>query len=90
MMIYTVISPYFDTGLFGSYTSLKHARKAFEESLKEADDILSYEDCENYSYSFTTTNGSTFGAEIVTDELDFEFNHGIIADEQSVIIFILC
>jgi len=81
MMIYTVVSSYFDIGLFGSYTSLKRARRAFEEALNEADDILSFEDCGNYNYSFTTIDGCTFGAEIVIDELDSEFNHGLITDE---------
>jgi hypothetical protein len=81
MTIYTIVSFYFENGLFGSYTSIKRARAAFEDMLNQADDILSFEDCGNYSYSFMTTDGSTFGAEIVADELDFEFNHGLITDE---------
>lgn len=77
MIIYTIVSNYFENGLFGSYTSIKRARKALESTLKEADDIASIEDVGNYCYSFTNNIGEKFYAEIVTDELDFEFNHGI-------------
>lgn len=81
MTIYTIVSNYFENGLFGSYTSLKRARKAFETMLNEADDIFMWEDSGNYHYIFSTIRGEEFGAEILVDELDFEFNHGVITDE---------
>ena len=81
MTIYTIVSNYFENGLFGSYTSLKRARKALETLLEEANDIQYYTDSGNYYYLFKTYHGEEFGAEIVVDELDFEFNHEIITDE---------
>lgn len=81
MTIYTIVSNYFENGLFGSYTSLKKARKALETMLNEADDIFMWEDSGDYHYIFSTIHGEEFGAEILVDELDFEFNHGVITDE---------
>lgn len=81
MTIYTIVSNYFENGLFGSYTSLKRARKALETLLEKANDIQYYTDSGDYCYLFKNYRGEEFGAEIVTDELDFEFNHGVITDE---------
>lgn len=81
MTIYTVISNYFGDGLFGSYTSFLRARKAIEYYLKEAGDIVSFEDIGNYTYQFTTDKGETFSAIILGDTLDCEFERGEIKED---------
>lgn len=82
MTIYTVISNYYGGGLFGSYTSILRARKAFEFYLKESEDIVSIVDNNDYIYQFTTRTGETFSAEIVSDTLDWEFEEGVIKEDE--------
>lgn len=82
MTIYTVLSNYFDDGLFGSYTSILRARKAIEYYLTEAGDIVSFEDIGNYVYQFTTHKGETFSATIREDTLDWEFVEGEIGEDE--------
>lgn len=81
MNIFVVTSNYFDNGFFGSYSTVKRARIAFENFLAMDDDIVSFEDTDNYSYQFTTKNGATFGAEIFWDYLDAEFEEGIVKED---------
>lgn len=81
MTIYTVLSNYFDDGLFGSYTSIMRARKAIEYYLKEAGDIVSFEDIGNYTYQFITDKDETFSATILSDVLDWEFEKGEIKED---------
>lgn len=76
MIIYIVYSNYFFTNVFGTYSSLKRARIAFENFLANDEDIVAFEDFGDYSYQFTTKNGATFGAEISFDTLDIEFIEG--------------
>lgn len=80
MNIYVVFSNYFSTGVFGIYSSVKRARIAFEDFLATYEDIIAFEDTDNYSYQFTTKNGATFSAEIGCDFLDAEFESGIVHD----------
>jgi hypothetical protein len=82
MTIYTVISNYYGKGVFGSYTSILRARKAWELYLMESEDIVSIESNDNYTYQFTTRAGETFSAEIVSDTLDWEFVEGIIKEDE--------
>ena len=81
MTIYTVLSNYYNRSLFGSYTSIRRARKALEFYLSESDDIVSITDNNDYSYQFTTRAGETFSAEIVSDILDWEFEKGEIEED---------
>ena len=82
MTIYTVISNYYGKGLFGSYTSVLRARKALEFYLSESDDIVSITDNNDYTYQFTTRAGETFSAEIISDELDWEFENDVIKEDE--------
>ncbi len=75
MTIYTAVTT-FDNGLFGSYTSILRARKAIEYYLKEAEDIISFEDIGNYTYQFTTDKGEVYSITILTDTLDWEYDVG--------------
>lgn len=81
MAIYVVFSNYFHSGVFGTYSSVKRARIAFEHFLAEDDNIVAFEDVGGYSYQFTTKNDETFGAEIGFDVLDAEFVEGICKED---------
>lgn len=81
MAIYIVFSNYFNSGVFGTYSSVKRARIAFENFLAIDEDIVSFEDLGDYSYQFTTKNGATFGAEIDFDVLDAEFVEGVYKED---------
>lgn len=81
MTIYTVVSNYYGKGVFGSYTSILRARKAWELYLTESEDIVSIENNDDYTYQFKTRAGETFSAEIVFDTLDWEFIEGIIKED---------
>ena len=81
MTIYVVFSNYFDSGVFGTYSSVKRARIAFEDFLANDENIVAFEDLGGYSYQFTTENGETFGAEICHDVLDYEFVEGICKED---------
>ena len=81
MAIYVVFSNYFHSGVFGTYSSVKRARIAFEDFLANDENIVAYEDLSGYSYQFTTKIGETFGAEIDFDVLDAEFVEGICKED---------
>ena len=81
MAIYVVFSNYFNSGVFGTYSSVKWARIAFEHFLAEDEDIVAFEDLGNYSYQFTNAIGETFNAEIDFDVLDAEFVEGVCKED---------
>ncbi len=81
MNIFVVTSNYFDNWFFGTYSTVKRARIAFEHFLAMDDNIVSFEDIDDYSYQFTTKNGATFDAEIFWDYLDDEFEEGIVKED---------
>lgn len=81
MVIYVVFSNYFDSGMFGIYSSVKRARIAFEDFLANDEDVLAFEILDGYSYQFTTANGETFNAEINFDVLDAEFVEGTCKED---------
>ena len=81
MSIYIVTTNYFNSGVFGTYSSIKRARVAFEHFVAEDEDIVSFEDFGDYSYQFTLKNGKTFRAEIEFDVLDAEFVEGICKED---------
>ena len=82
MTIYVVCSNYFNSGVFGTYSSIERARVAFKDFLANDEDIVSFEDLGDYLYQFTTKNGATFGAKIVWDYLDAEFEEGIVKEDE--------
>lgn len=82
MDIYVISSNYFNSGVFGIYSSVKRARIAFEDFLANDEDIVAFEDLDGYSYQFTTESGKTFGAEIYFDILDAEFVEGICKEDE--------
>lgn len=81
MNIFTIVTTFGD-GLFGSYSSLLRARKAVEYFLKEAVDIVSFEDTGDYSYQYTNNKGETYSLSILTDTLDWEFEIGEIKEDE--------
>lgn len=82
MNIFVVTSHYFANCIFGTYSTMKRARIAFEDFLANDEDIVSFEDLDDYSYRFTTKSGSTFDAEIFWDYLDDEFEEGICKEGE--------
>ena len=81
MSIYVVVSNYFHTGFFGTYSTVKRARIAFEDFLATDEDIVSFVDYGDYTYQFTTKDGATFGAEICWDLLDSEFVKEVVKED---------
>ena len=81
MGIFIITSNYFDSGMFGTYSSVKRARIAFEDFLANDEDIVAFEDIDGYSYQFTTKSGATFSVEICYDILDAEFVEGICKED---------
>lgn len=82
MAIYIVSTNYFPQGYFGTYSTVKRARLAFEDFLATDEDIVSFKDCDGYSYQFTTKNGATFDANIYWDILDNEFVNDKIKEDE--------
>ena len=82
MNIYIVCSPYFNNGVFGTYSSIKRACIAFEHFLAEDENIVTSEYLGDYCYQFTTKIGETFGAEIEFDILDVEFVEGRCKEDE--------
>lgn len=82
MVIYVISSNHFFSRVFGTYSSIKRARIAFEQFLAEDENIVAFEDLGDYSYQFTTKIGETFGAEINFDILDAEFVEGICKEDE--------
>ena len=73
MGVYIVTTNYFMNGFFGIYTTVKRARIALEKYLTDDDNVVAFEDVDNYSYTFTTRNGAQFSAEIIWSDIDEEF-----------------
>ena len=82
MVIYVVTTPYLNNNFFGTYSSIKRARIALEDFLANDENIISVEDVGNYCYTFTTKNGEQFGAEILWDLVDAEFEEGIVKEGE--------
>ena len=82
MNIYVIVSNFFDTGLFGSYTTLKRARMAIEHYFHEEPNIASFADISDYTYEIHTQDDATFYVEIVSDYLDYEFVRGELKENE--------
>ena len=82
MNIFVITSEFFDTGLFGTYTSIKRARMAIEYYFREEPNIVSFEDIGDYTYEIHTRDGDTFYVEIVSDYLDYEFARGVLKEDE--------
>lgn len=80
MGVFVVVTRYMHWGFFGTYSTVKRARLAFEQFLADDENVVSFEDVDNYCYHFTTRNGEEFGAEILWDAIDAEFEEGIVSD----------
>lgn len=82
MNIFVITSDFFDTGLFGSYTTLKRARIAIEHYFYEEPNIVSFKDIGDYTYEIHTKDGTVFYVEITSDCLDYEFTSGKLKEEE--------
>lgn len=80
MNVFVIISDFFDTGLFGAYTTMKRARMAIEHYFHEEPNIASFEDVGDYTYEIHTQNGVMHTVEIASDLLDYEFVSGELKD----------
>lgn len=82
MVIYVVVSNYFASGLFGSYSTMKRARKVIETFLAEDGNVESIEELDDYVYQFTTKKDETFSMEILWDVVDAEYEEGLIKEDE--------
>ena len=82
MGVYIVTTNYFMNGFFGVYTTVKRARIAFEQFLADDDDVVMFENADNYCYTFTTRSGAQFGAEIIWSDIDEEFKEELIKEDE--------
>ena len=82
MTVYVITTPYLNNNFFGTYSSIKRARIAFEDFLASDENIVSVENLDDYSYTFTTKAGEQFGAEIFWDLVDCEFEEGLVKEED--------
>ena len=78
MDIFVVVTNYFLSGIFGTYSSVKRARIVLEKFFKSDDNIISFEDIGDYTYRIVTKNGTEYHAEICYDRLDAEYESGMI------------
>ena len=85
MNIYVVVSNFFDTGLFGSYTTLKRAHMAIEHYFHEEPNIVAFEDIGDYTYEIHTQDDTVFYVEIVSDYLDYEFTRGELKENEQIL-----
>ena len=76
MNIFVISSNFFDTGVFGVYSSIKRARMAIEHYCKEEPNIANFWDTDSYTYEIITKNDEIFYIEITSDLLDYEFVRG--------------
>lgn len=79
MNIYVIATYCKDTSFFGTYSTIKRARLAFEKFLTDNENIVSFKE-DGYCYHFTTRNGEEFSAEILGDIIDAEFEEGMIKE----------
>lgn len=82
MNVFVVVTHYMNSGFFGTYSTVKRARLAFEQFLADDENIVSFEDVDDYCYHFTTVNGEEFSAEILWDVIDVEFIEGIVKEDK--------
>ena len=82
MDLYVIVCSYYYCGFFGTYSTIKRARAAFEDAIANDENIVAFEDIEGYAYSFTTKNGKTYKAKICFDTLDAEFEDGTIKEDE--------
>ena len=82
MNIFVIVTDYFDSGLFGTYSTIMRARKVIETFFNEEPNIISFEDIGDYAYKFTDVNGKEYTAEILYDYLDAEYEKGIVKEDE--------
>lgn len=82
MDIYIVTTNYFESGVFGVYSSLKRARLAFETFISEDVNIVGFSAKDDCWYEFISVKGETFYAEIQYDILDPEFENELIKEDE--------
>lgn len=70
MILWIVISNYFNNMYFGAYSNVLNARKAIDNFVAADDNIVACEDTGNYGYQLTLANGENRWIEIVYDVLD--------------------
>lgn len=82
MTVFVIVSDFFDTGLFGTYSTIKRARMALERYFREEPSIKYFEDVGDYTYEVHTQDGDMFYVEIASDLLDYEFVSGELKEGE--------
>ena len=70
MLVFIVVTKYYDEGILGVFSSIKKAREGIELVFEEDDEIVDWEDCGDYTYLFVTKNGEHHFFSIVSDTID--------------------
>lgn len=72
-----VITNYYKNMYYGVYSSLLNARRAiinFFKTDNPGNNIVSWEDAGDYTYTFKTADGNEYWITITTDTLDYDID----------------
>ena len=70
MLVFIVVTKYYDDGILGVFSSIKKAREGILQVFEEDENIADWEDCGDYTYLFVTKNGERNFFTIVSDVMD--------------------
>lgn len=70
MLVFIVVTKYYDDGILGVFSSVLKARKGIMQVFEEDENITDWEDCGDYTYLFVTKNGEHHFFSIVSDVVD--------------------
>ena len=70
MVVYVVVTRYYDDGFLGVFSSVLKAREGIEQVFEEDENIVEWEDAGDYTYLFVTKNGERNYFSIVSDVID--------------------
>ena len=70
MLVFVVVTKYYDDGFLGVFSSILKAREAIMQVFEEDDNITVFEDTGDYTYLFLTKNGERNYFSIISDVID--------------------
>ena len=70
MLVFIVVTKYYEDGFLGVFSSITKAREGIMQVFEEDDNITAFEDCGDYTYLFITKNGERNFFSIISDVID--------------------